>query len=223
MWFIWKNYIGNCNSVSLILRIYSEITTITQTKRFLRIKCNIFFFFTGYAAEYVIQLCCVVFFYLTGRLFEVREESQWQSRSQLGQGWPSVTKITSVNTAVNLLWIIKLHSGKFSWDQYVVCSWYCRMCIAYYEGTYEHQDELCVCLFEITIATHFERPHMDFFCLFDNHVHNHNIRWFTGWMFFSPSFQFLSVMCYTLSFLSIIYKVKLFKIEMAKSSEMSFL
>lgn len=36
-------------------------------------------------------------------------------------------------------------------------------------------------------------------------------------------FRLLSFMCYTPSFLSIFYKVKLFNIEMSESTEMSFL
>lgn len=47
---------------------------------------------------HLLRVLFFFFYYMTGRLCEVRKESHWQSRSQLGQCWPTVRKITSINT-----------------------------------------------------------------------------------------------------------------------------
>lgn len=104
------------------------------------------------------MLCCIYFFYFiwqagclrSGRSHSDKAEASWDKvdpRSERSPVW----------TLSNLLWIIKPHSGKFSWDKDVFCCWYYLMCIAHCEALKSIRRSSV-----FTIATHFERPHMEF-------------------------------------------------------------
>lgn len=123
-------------------------------------------------------LCFVVFFIyfpdLTGGLFEVREESQWRSTNQLGQGWPTVREITGINTqqaAVNNKTSLSRVSLYTSMCSVVDVSW-CEFLI---RRRLRASGWALRWLFEL-----WETPHIEFF-LFDKsfghttRLHDHNI------------------------------------------------
>ena len=166
---------------------------------------------------------------MTGRLCEVRKESLWQSRSQLGQCWPTVRKITGINTQRPALnnktsdWKVFLRPIRVLWLIFP------DVCLLIVRHLWASQWAPCLFGWHYSSCRPRSMDFFFFFFLFDTSfhsataLHHRKSSSLLGGYLKIIMFRLLSFMCYTPSFLSIFYKVKLFNIEMSESTEMSFL